>query len=459
MRADDRSWPTPRRAPSGSCGLGGARWPLRRLSSIWASRPLRRWDVLLVSVASLGVRRRRALVRRCPGEAVPAGSHSGSGRSRCCVFAILVVASESLRVLLVGLALAALAVGSARVALPMDAPDPRWTSRPAPRPNHPVLLMNLRSGGGKAERFQLVERCRERGIEPVVLTPGVDLRELAEDAVRRGADVIGMAGGDGSQALVASVASQHGMPFVVVPAGTRNHFALDLGVDREDVVGALDAFEDGVDRVIDLAEVNGRVFVNNASMGVYAHVVQAPEYRDAKSPDRRIDPARPARPRSHPAGPAIHPPVGRGAADRESPPGVQQSLPVDAAARSGHATSYRPRRARSRVAPSSRRGRCGDALLPCRPPGRSGASRASTSGRPTEFEVRSGAPVEIGVDGEALTLDPPLRFVIRAGGADGADAPVCPGPVASCRAKSRRRSARPCSTCGIQHSDDRSTPA
>ncbi len=67
-----------------------------------------------------------------------------------------------------------------------------------------------------------------------------------------------------------------------MPAGTRNHFALDLGIDREDVPGALDAFDDGVDTRVDLAEINGRVFVNNASMGVYAKVVQSADYRDAK---------------------------------------------------------------------------------------------------------------------------------------------------------------------------------
>ena len=91
-----------------------------------------------------------------------------------------------------------------------------------------------------------------------------------------------MAGGDGSQALVASVASRHGVPHVCIPAGTRNHFALDLGLDRDDVVGALDAFGDAVERRIDLATVNGSVFVNNASMGIYAKIVQSPEYRDAK---------------------------------------------------------------------------------------------------------------------------------------------------------------------------------
>ena len=71
-----------------------------------------------------------------------------------------------------------------------------------------------------------------------------------------------------------------------MPAGTRNHFALDLGIDRADVPGALDAFDDGVDTRVDLAEINGRVFVNNASMGVYAKVVQSADYRDAKVSDR-----------------------------------------------------------------------------------------------------------------------------------------------------------------------------
>ncbi len=150
------------------------------------------------------------------------------------------------------------------------------------RPRHPVLIMNPWSGGGKVEKFSLVEECGRRGIEPVVLKRGDDLLQLANDAVARGADVIGMAGGDGSQALVASVAAKHGVAHVCVPAGTRNHFALDLGLDRDDVVGALDAFGDAVERRIDLATVNGNVFVNNASMGLYAKIVQSPEYRDAK---------------------------------------------------------------------------------------------------------------------------------------------------------------------------------
>jgi diacylglycerol kinase family enzyme len=91
-----------------------------------------------------------------------------------------------------------------------------------------------------------------------------------------------MAGGDGSQAVVAAVAAETGLPYACIPSGTRNHFALDLGVDRDDVVGALDAFVDGGELVVDLAEVNGRVFVNNVSLGVYAQAVHRPGYRRSK---------------------------------------------------------------------------------------------------------------------------------------------------------------------------------
>ena len=102
------------------------------------------------------------------------------------------------------------------------------------------------------------------------------------DAVADGADALAMAGGDGSQAIVAAIAAERDLPYACIPAGTRNHFALDLGVDRDDVVGALDAFVDGGERRVDLAEVNGRVFVNNVSLGLYAEAVQREGYREAK---------------------------------------------------------------------------------------------------------------------------------------------------------------------------------
>jgi diacylglycerol kinase family enzyme len=155
-------------------------------------------------------------------------------------------------------------------------------ARPVRRARKGVLLMNPRSGGAKVDRFHLIDEARRRGIEPMVLREGDDLRALAETAVAQGADVLGMAGGDGSQALVADVARRHGLPFVCVPAGTRNHFALDLGLDRNDVTAALDAFGEAVERRVDIGTVAGRIFVNNASLGVYATIVASPDYRDAK---------------------------------------------------------------------------------------------------------------------------------------------------------------------------------
>ncbi len=149
-------------------------------------------------------------------------------------------------------------------------------------PGHPVLICNPWSGGGKVERFGLLALAEELGIETVMLDHGLDLEQLARDAIARGADCLGMAGGDGSQALVASIAVEHDLPFVCVTAGTRNHFAQDLGLDREDPRGSLYAFGDAVERRIDYATVNGRFFVNNVSLGIYATIVQQEGYREAK---------------------------------------------------------------------------------------------------------------------------------------------------------------------------------
>ena len=167
--------------------------------------------------------------------------------------------------LLVALAVAAsfAAIGAAEAAFRTHVDLP-----PAPRPRRAVLFYNTRSGGGKAERFHVADEARKRGIEPIELVPGKDLEVLVRDAIADGADALAMAGGDGSQAIVAAIAAQEGLPYACIPAGTRNHFALDLGVDRDDVVGALDALVDGGERIVDLAEVNGRVFVNNVSLGL-----------------------------------------------------------------------------------------------------------------------------------------------------------------------------------------------
>ena len=142
----------------------------------------------------------------------------------------------------------------------------------------------------------------ERGIEAVVLEPGSDLAALAAEQVELGADALGVAGGDGSLAVVAAVALEAGLPFVCVPAGTRNHFALDLGVDRRDLVGALTVFTEAVERQIDVAEVNGRLFLNNLSLGLYGDAVQQPGYRGREAPDGDRDRAGGSRPQRRRAG-------------------------------------------------------------------------------------------------------------------------------------------------------------
>jgi diacylglycerol kinase family enzyme len=297
----------------------------------------------------------------------------------------------------------ALRSGPGPVAWPDDLP-----LRPARPVRHGVLIINPASGDGRAERVGLAGEAARRGVEIVVLGPGDDLRELAERAVAQGADAVGMAGGDGSQAVAASVAAGSGVAYVCVPAGTRNHFALDLGLDRNDVVGALDAFTDGLERSVDLAAVNGRVFVNNASLGAYADVVGSTGYRAAKLRTwrRRL--------------PDVLAPGGVAALDYEVP---AVGLPPDVTMLIVSNNPYRLATfAGAGTRPRLDTGRLGVLAVGLRRPG--AVARIVTLaafGRPggrgdvrawesARFEVRSPRPVPVGLDGESLELEPPLVF-------------------------------------------------
>ena len=280
-----------------------------------------------------------------------------------------------------------------------------WTCPSASAPRRPVLFFNPRSGGGKAERFTLADEARARGIEPIELKPGEDLETLVRGAVERGADALAMAGGDGSQAIVAAIAAERGLPYACVPAGTRNHFALDLGVDRDDVVGALDAFVDGGERTVDLAEVNGRVFVNNVSLGLYAEAVQREGYRDAKL-RTLLD--------------TVPDVLGPGGGELD----LRWTGPGGHAHHAGAMVLVSNNRYRlGRAVGSGTRPRIDDGLLGItvvgEPSGRGEGGRSLQ--RPWRewsapgFEVDADRPVPAGIDGEALMLDPPLRFRIRPG--------------------------------------------
>ncbi len=286
----------------------------------------------------------------------------------------------------------------------------RWAFRaeadlePVAPPEHPVLFFNPRSGGGKAERFALADEAARRGFDAVELRAGDDLETIVRDAVAGGADALAMAGGDGSQAVVAAVAAELGLPYACIPAGTRNHFAGDLGVERDDVVGALDAFVDGGERRVDLAEVNGRVFVNNVSLGLYASAVQRSGYREAKL-RTLLETV-----------PDVVGPEGSGIDLEWTGPGGHQHtsgvaiLVSNNRYRLGHAVG------------SGTRPRIDDGLLGITvfgaPRGRGGDRRPQRPWREwstPEFEVGAQHPVPAGIDGEAATLEAPLRFRILPG--------------------------------------------
>jgi hypothetical protein len=376
------------------------------------------FTLLAVVTAAIQDFPRGLLILMC-GSLAAAGSWEGvlrRGRARAGAMAvalaalgggILLLADEGFLRTLLLLTLSALVwhVG-ARIAFSTHVDLP-----PARRPERPVLFINPRSGDGKAARYGLAEAARSRGIRPVELQPGEDLEKLVRAAVADGADAVGMAGGDGSQAVVAAVAAEAGLPYACIPSGTRNHFALDLGVDREDVVGALDAFVDGGERVVDLGDVNGRVFVNNVSLGVYAAAVQRPGYRAAKmrvllqtlpevlTPRGEVD-ATPA------DSPELHW-VTPGGRDRS---GAAVILVGNGQYLLGGAAGAGTR-------PRIDEGALGITVLD--PP-------SSTSPGPggrlpwrqwsaPEFRVDADGPVPAGIDGEAAVLDPPVLFRVRPG--------------------------------------------
>ncbi len=321
-----------------------------------------------------------------------------AGAAVALVAAIVLLFSDGLPVegalILAGLALQ---VAFARSALRIRAALPA-----VPAPHSAVLFYNPKSGGGKATQFSLAREAEARGIKAIELEPGSDLETLVRSAVADGADALAMAGGDGSQAVVAAIASELDLPYACVPAGTRNHFALDLGVDRDDVVGALEAFVDGGERRVDLARVNGRVFVNNVSLGLYAEAVQQPGYREAKLRTMLT----------------LVPEV-------LGPEAPQPSLlwrgPGGHEHHSGAAILVSNNRYRlGRAVGSGTRPKIDDGLLGITvlsDPAGDGHRRGRVE-RPWRefsapaFEVDSEGPVAAGIDGEAAMLSPPLRFEV-----------------------------------------------
>jgi diacylglycerol kinase family enzyme len=262
----------------------------------------------------------------------------------------------------------------------------------------PVLFINPTSGGGKAQRAGLADLARERGIEPVTLAQGDELEAFIQQAVADGGDVLGVAGGDGSLALVASAAAAGRIPFVCVPAGTRNHFARDVGIAPDDLVGALDAFGAALERTIDLGYVNGRPFLNNVSLGIYGDAVRRAGYRDAKLRtllETAEDEARGAS--SAPAD-----------LDLVDDRGREHRSPAVVLVSNNPYAFERPPVHGAR--PTLDSGQLGIIVIdapagPPHPAGRAWSARA--------LSVAASVTIPAGVDGEAITLTPPLHFTIH----------------------------------------------
>jgi diacylglycerol kinase family enzyme len=276
----------------------------------------------------------------------------------------------------------------------------------------PVLVLNPRSGSVAAAREQLLEAARRFGVEVLQAASPAELVAVARQAVDEGADVLGVAGGDGSLAAVAAVALEAELPFVCVPAGTRNHFARDLGLDRDDPAAALEAFVVGPERRVDVATVAGRLFLNNASIGVYAALVHEPTYRDdrltavdsvlAGMLDNNTLPVRVS--------------FTDGSGNRWD---AVMVLLISNNAYSLSSFGSRPRLDAGMLEMSALRRTDGQELgraLENLARGRYEAGDGWARWAATSFEVDSpSGRLEVGIDGEAVVLDTPIEFRIHAG--------------------------------------------
>jgi diacylglycerol kinase family enzyme len=140
------------------------------------------------------------------------------------------------------------------------------------------------TGHGEAACDTLRARLKETGLdaELVLADGGAQMIATARRALEQGARLVAAGGGDGTINAVASVMVDSGVPFGVLPLGTLNHFAKDLGVPL-DLGAAVRNLATGRPMKVDVGEVNGRIFLNNSSLGLYPDIV-----RDREKQQRRL---------------------------------------------------------------------------------------------------------------------------------------------------------------------------
>ena len=319
--------------------------------------------------------------------------------------AVVVVAKPVRRGRLVPLAVG-VAAGTAMTAFLMRRQLLALTARATPyvrrrsRISNPAMIVNRWSGDGKAEQYGLADAARDAGIRVIMLERGDDITQLARDAVDAGADAIGAAGGDGSLGLVAGVAIERDVPFFCVPVGTRNHFALDLGLDRDNPLTALDAIRNGEEVLVDYGLAGDRPFLNNVSFGIYAEAVHRDEYRENK--EHTIAEVMREMRAGEDSGTAIRFTTPEGAHAERTAMTMVSNNPYVFSGPPDH----------------GRRLRLDSGMLGISTAAESTAVDGRTGARVRHWQadrllLESDEPIVAGLDGEALTFDSTLELVIR----------------------------------------------
>lgn len=147
----------------------------------------------------------------------------------------------------------------------------------ASRETHIAVILNPASGGGsEAETAgRITELFQARGSVAAItlVREGVSISDVVRQAVAAGAAAVVAVGGDGTVSAVAAALIRSETPLGVIPAGTLNHFAKDLGVPL-DLEQAVEVIANGKVTAVDVGEVNDRFFLNNSSIGVYPRIVE-----------------------------------------------------------------------------------------------------------------------------------------------------------------------------------------
>jgi len=142
------------------------------------------------------------------------------------------------------------------------------------------VIVNNSSGPGHEDGVQqrLAKAFKAAGLEAKISLAhtGAEVIALAQRAARGDAETIVAGGGDGTISSVAATVMDKGKTLAVLPFGTMNHFAKDLGIPL-DLEGAVQTIIAGYETTVDVGEVNGHIFINNSSLGLYPSIVRERE--------------------------------------------------------------------------------------------------------------------------------------------------------------------------------------